>query len=398
MSWGANNNFNNRDTKNDLIPGIKEVKRNGLVNRSESDRKSKSDGIAQETSDMRTNWKSLRDQETFNAYCALVWRTFISWVWKNHYRQSEGNPDLVMREARKMKNMNETERRAMLNTLASNMWDCLDTDAHENACRQTFWYISTKILFIVNIVVQFVLLGSFINRGYNAWCWNVFLSVLGLEDHSKIQRWTDAPVFPTDALCDIVVRQLGNSHRHTIQCMLTINQFNEKMFLFFSVYFLFVGIITVGNTISWIFALTLSTERYNMVRRLIKKEKLDEGENRSKLSDFVDNVLKTDGILLLHFIKSTAGAFVARDVCTQLFANYDPECLSTPFSVICTAPIDDWGNNYPKQSSRGFNSRLDNVDGKESKGYRSQVATNAPDTDFVNTGFDQTASQSNDGW
>ncbi|KAI1715673.1 innexin domain-containing protein [Ditylenchus destructor] len=490
MSWGNNNNFNSGDTKGDLIPGFKEVQdfvTKKLLKVVEfDDRVDQLNYLVTPTLLLLfatiTSGKIYLGQPmncllptTFTAeikkfatdYCFIENVYFVAgkeeipevldresrefkyyqwvpyllvlqaalfnlpiWSWKNHYRQSEGNPDMVMREARKMKNLNERDRRAMLNTLASNMWDCLDTDADENACRQTFWYIFTKILFILNIVLQFVLLGSFINRGYNAWCWNVFLSVFGLDDHNKTKIWTDAPVFPTDALCDFVVRQIGNSHRHTIQCMLTINQFNEKMFLFFSVYFLIVGIITIGNTISWIFSLTFSSERYNMVRRLIKKEKLDEGVNRGKLPDFVDKVLKTDGILLLHFIKSTAGAFVARDVCTQLFANYDPECLSTPFSVISTAPIDDWSNNYSKQGSRGYNSRLDNVDGKETKvsharfqndtnsqddenqdgnydygyeeeednngdnnnyqGYRSKVATEAPDTEFGNSGFPQT--------
>lgn len=110
-----------------------------------------------------------------------------------------------------------------------------------------------------------------------------------------------APVFPTDALCDFVVRQLGNAHRHTIQCMLTINQFNEKMFLFFSVYFFLVGAITFLNALSWLLSLTLPKERYNTVRLLIKKERLV--GNEQKLRPFVDRALKTDGILLLHFIK-----------------------------------------------------------------------------------------------
>lgn len=273
------------------------------------------------------------------------------WCWKNHYRQSEVNPDKVMREARKVKTMKEPERRKTIDMLAQDVYDCLDTDAHEKACRQTLWYLFTKTLFLANIVLQFVLVGTFIGRGYNAWCWNVLISVFGLNNPYD-DRWKKSPVFPTDALCDFVVRQMGNSHRHTIQCMLMINQFNEKMFLFFSVYFFIVGIITFFNTISWLFSLMLKRERYNMVRRLIKKEKLEGLENRNKLYIFVDKALKTDGILLLHFIKGTAGAFVARDVCTQLFMNYQPTSIaSTALSSVDSASTPE--PSYKKNHFKG---------------------------------------------
>ncbi|KAH7710954.1 Innexin inx-3 [Aphelenchoides avenae] len=243
------------------------------------------------------------------------------WAWKNHYRQSEVNPDLVMKDARKLKSMREQERKQMLKLFVSEVAECLDLDERQRAFRQTVWYLFTKTLFLLNVVLQFVLVGSFIGRGYNQWCWNVFLSTFGLND-PRDDRWEKAPVFPTDALCDFVVRQLGNAHRHTIQCMLTINQFNEKMFLFFSVYFFIVGVITFLNLLSWLLALACPSERYRAVRLLIKKEHFHSDE--CKLYQFVDRALKTDGVLFLHFIKSTAGAFVARDVCTQLFVAYKP--------------------------------------------------------------------------
>lgn len=89
------------------------------------------------------------------------------------------------------------------------------------------------------------------------------------------------------------------------------------------------------NALSWLFDLTSRYERHNSVRLLIKKEKLRDAQDL--VQPFADDVLKTDGILLLHFIKGTlyspstgpkmwspgtAGAFVARDVCTQMFDAY----------------------------------------------------------------------------
>ncbi|KAH7704213.1 innexin family protein [Aphelenchoides avenae] len=215
------------------------------------------------------------------------------WVWKNHYRQSETSPGTVMKDARKLKHLREDQRRRCVQQLAVEIADCLDLDEEQCAFRQSLWYLLTKLIFLLNIAMQFVLVGAFIGRGYNAWFWSVLLTPFGLG---------------------------GDYGGHTIQCMLPINQFNEKVFFFLSVYFSALGIVTLFNTFSWAIVLTSRSERYDVVRLLVKKDTLKGAEVH--LIRFVDDVLKTDGILLLHFIKGTAGASVAREVCTQLFDAY----------------------------------------------------------------------------
>jgi hypothetical protein len=65
--------------------------------------------------------------------------------------------------------------------------------------------------------------------GHNFWSAYGFEVMDGLTNEWEIR---ESYRFPRVTLCDFDIRQLANVQRWTVQCVLPINLFNEKIFIF----------------------------------------------------------------------------------------------------------------------------------------------------------------------
>ncbi|VDD88204.1 unnamed protein product [Enterobius vermicularis] len=78
--------------------------------------------------------------------------------------------------------------------------------------------------------------------------------IWGLQMLRRLFRgseWTQTSVFPRVTVCDFEIRELGNLHRWSVQCVLPLNMFNEKLFILLWCWINFVLIVTIINTINW---------------------------------------------------------------------------------------------------------------------------------------------------
>uniref|UniRef100_A0A0K0DBA6 Innexin n=1 Tax=Angiostrongylus cantonensis TaxID=6313 RepID=A0A0K0DBA6_ANGCA len=92
----------------------------------------------------------------------------------------------------------------------------------------TFIYIIAKLAFLVNVGLQTKLLNQYLLPRY-------FSNQFGFEAWQSLwngnETWKDNGLFPRVTLCDFEVREMGNIQTHTVQCVLLINVFTEKIFI-----------------------------------------------------------------------------------------------------------------------------------------------------------------------
>ncbi|KAL7073571.1 hypothetical protein ACQ4LE_007084 [Meloidogyne hapla] len=174
-------------------------------------------------------------------------------------------------------------------------------------------YLLVKVLYLLQIVCQFVILNNFLGSSYTFWGFEILRDLaMGLE-------WHESGHFPRVTMCDFEVRVLGNKHRHTVQCVLMINMFNEKVFLFIWWWLLLIGIATLFSLVYW-----LTTPRQNVpfIRQYLRVYHLVKQDDQNVIvavNKFVHHYLRSDGVFLLRLIAANAGDLITTDLVYQLW-------------------------------------------------------------------------------
>ena len=132
--------------------------------------------------------------------------------------------------------------------------------------------------------------------------------------------WTEARhvVFPRVTFCDFLVRRLGNNHRYTIQCVLPINLYNEKIFMFLWFWLVMVAAISIASFVTWAARALFGNDRVVFVANRLQQGRRNGRDDRA-LNAFVFNYLRQDGSFLLRLIAHNTDSITTTDVICSLW-------------------------------------------------------------------------------
>uniref|UniRef100_A0AC35G3Z6 Innexin n=1 Tax=Panagrolaimus sp. PS1159 TaxID=55785 RepID=A0AC35G3Z6_9BILA len=182
-------------------------------------------------------------------------------------------------------------------------------------------YLFTKFLFLLNVALQLWLMNSFL--GTDKYRFYGFGAVRDLLNGTS---WEQSGVFPRVSLCDFTVRVMGNIQDYTIQCVLVINIFNEKIFIFLYLWYLFLLMFTLGSFCYWWVVAFCPCYNVGYIARHLEMSEdpvsVDDYEVRKNIRQFVRNYLKADGMFAIRMLSTYSGVIFGTDLVKALWASY----------------------------------------------------------------------------
>lgn len=175
-----------------------------------------------------------------------------------------------------------------------------------------------RFLYLINSFVQIIFIQLILGQprwfyGFHVWH-HIFI---------KNSVLTDSPFFPRVTLCDLSIRELGNLHRYTVQCVLPINMLNEKVFSLAWFCFVIVFLLNLYTFIVSLYRTFVRSQQIGFIRGLYRISTSKVGVDDVLFEKFVREFLRQDGILILHLIYHNDDAFLASATVQHLFHNYE---------------------------------------------------------------------------
>uniref|UniRef100_A0A915PZD6 Innexin n=1 Tax=Setaria digitata TaxID=48799 RepID=A0A915PZD6_9BILA len=212
----------------------------------------------------------------------------------------------IVEKAMDPSNLDESTRNRNIETLTRHMQNALKF--HRRILKSCLFH--RKIL-------------KFLRTGENSW-----YGFDVIRDIINGTEWTTSGYFPRVSVCDFTVRQVGNIQRYSVQCVLVINMFNEKIFVFLWFWYLFLVLCTILSFIYWFIVLTCPCfGRWFISQSLeLSEMKFDPDTKAKEVDRFVRSYLRCDGLFVLRMVEIHAGVLFGNDLILSLWnAFYEVE-------------------------------------------------------------------------
>ena len=220
-----------------------------------------------------------------------------------------------------------TYRRQLVRNVAARLDQYFRIHANRKFPQLTLFYLFIKFIYLINILIQLITLHYLMNFNWNLTdLLERFLIYSNTVRHTSLQ-------FPTNVLCDFIVRFLGkNKHRHTVQCVLPINVFNEKIFIFAYLWLIFLFICTLYNIfIQWIVFFLFHRNIIDTRRRRIRKLTVEQNDEYDVIQiydyqpmtkNFSEHYLQADGIVIMRLLDMNIDLVTMNDLMDDLWEFY----------------------------------------------------------------------------
>ncbi|CAI4224484.1 unnamed protein product [Auanema sp. JU1783] len=198
------------------------------------------------------------------------------------------------------------------------IWDGLRLARKKNSEDMALYYIVSTVLQSLNAWIQWFWLNSLLNSPlYSFWGPSVISDLISGQD------WQTTGHFPRITHCDFNRRRPAGVQQDTVLCVLTMNIYYEKLFLFLWFWLLFVAVISTSNSLYWVMCLCNPRKMRGTVDNYLQLD----GRSKTTREHFY-KVLGKDGLFVLHQITLNLGdiptsylTIAMRNCCPDMIEN-----------------------------------------------------------------------------
>ncbi|KAI6203014.1 Innexin [Aphelenchoides besseyi] len=204
----------------------------------------------------------------------------------------------------------------------------------------TFLYLGIKALYLLNVVFQMFMMNYFLKtKNYTVYGFGVLIDLV------YGRPWTESGNFPR-------VSVLGNIQRHTIQCVLVINIFIEKIFVLLWIWYTVLFIVTLTSLINWSLSSLPFEARKRFISRRLELADVDFKQHlvEENLNRFVSEYIKMDGVFVLKMLTIHSVMFLLEAYYyVILFLLSNRNVLGV---LICTELVDRMWDKFQEEQSK----------------------------------------------
>ncbi|ESO00644.1 hypothetical protein HELRODRAFT_185762 [Helobdella robusta] len=190
-------------------------------------------------------------------------------------------------------------------------------------------FLISKVIYIFNVVFQLVALSYVLKAKFHSFGIDMLSRFFNLKND-----WTEDSfvAFPRVTLCDFRIRgqDFANVQNHTVQCVLPVNMYNEKIFLFLWFWMFIVAAVSVINLLIWIARILSRRDRMTFIRNRLSSKLLTNKDNEL-VKHFVLDYLGQDGCFILRLVAHNTNHVTTTEIINDLWDSwYEMKSSSTP--------------------------------------------------------------------
>ena len=185
--------------------------------------------------------------------------------------------------------------------------------ARIDGCYLALSYLFVKLVYIANAVAQIYVLDLFLGNRFRLYGIDVLRRFVDGADWSASER------FPRVTMCDFNVRHQTVNHRYIVQCVLSINLFNEKIFIVVWFWLAVVAVVTSLDFLKWTWRLFFHRSRVRYLRGLLTSMNALKRHPGDDMAKFTSVYLKRDGLFVIRLLSDNMGDIVAAEVLAGLW-------------------------------------------------------------------------------